>query len=34
MLRRRILKKGVGHHPHSPSDPGPIVDWILAHRLK
>lgn len=29
-----IVKKGVGHHPHSLSDPTPIVDYILAHRLK
>jgi pimeloyl-ACP methyl ester carboxylesterase len=29
-----INKPGVGHHPHSLSDPAPIVDYILAHRLK
>jgi pimeloyl-ACP methyl ester carboxylesterase len=28
-----IVKKGVGHHPHSLEDPTPIVDYILAHRL-
>lgn len=26
-----ILKEGVGHHPHSLEDPGPIVDFILGH---
>lgn len=26
---RVILKAGVGHHPHSLSDPAPIVDFIL-----
>jgi len=26
-----IVKPGVGHHPHSLSDPQPIVDFILAH---
>ena len=29
-----IVKPGVGHHPHSLSDPAPVVDHILAHRLK
>jgi pimeloyl-ACP methyl ester carboxylesterase len=28
-----IVKKGVGHHPHSLEDPASIVDYILAHRL-
>lgn len=26
-----ILKKGIGHHPHSLKDPKPIVDFILEH---
>jgi pimeloyl-ACP methyl ester carboxylesterase len=26
-----IVKKGVGHHPHSLDDPTPIVDFILKH---
>ncbi len=26
-----IVKKGVGHHPHSLKDPKPIVDFILKH---
>ena len=26
-----IVKKGVGHHPHSLKDPAPIVDFILKH---
>jgi pimeloyl-ACP methyl ester carboxylesterase len=26
-----IVKKGVGHHPHSLKDPAPIVDFILEH---
>jgi pimeloyl-ACP methyl ester carboxylesterase len=26
-----ISKAGVGHHPHSLTDPAPIVDFILAH---
>ncbi len=26
-----IVKKGVGHHPHSLKDPAPIVDFILQH---
>lgn len=26
-----ILKKGVGHHPHSLKDPKPIVDFILEN---
>jgi pimeloyl-ACP methyl ester carboxylesterase len=26
-----ISKPGVGHHPHSLSDPQPIVDFILHH---
>ncbi len=29
-----IIKKGVGHHPHSLADPTPIVDYILKNRLK
>jgi pimeloyl-ACP methyl ester carboxylesterase len=28
---RVIVKKGVGHHPHSLVDPAPIVDFILKH---
>ncbi len=28
-----IIKKGVGHHPHSLADPQPIVDFILTHTL-
>lgn len=26
-----IVKKGIGHHPHSLQDPKPIVDFILKH---
>jgi len=26
-----ILKKGIGHHPHSLENPKPIVDFILNH---
>jgi len=26
-----IVKKGIGHHPHSLQDPKPIVDFILNH---
>ena len=26
-----IHKPGVGHHPHSLKDPGPIVEFFLAH---
>ena len=26
-----ILKKGVGHHPHSLKDPEPIVSFVLEH---
>ncbi len=26
-----IVKPGVKHHPHSLSDPKPIVDFILKH---
>jgi pimeloyl-ACP methyl ester carboxylesterase len=29
-----MVKPGVGHHPHSLSDPAPLVDFIVAHRLK
>ena len=29
-----ISKPGIGHHPHSLSDPTPIVDYILTNRLK
>lgn len=29
-----VVKKGVGHHPHGLDDPTPLVDYILAHRLK
>ncbi|MCD6303935.1 MAG: prolyl oligopeptidase family serine peptidase [Planctomycetes bacterium] len=28
-----ILKKGVGHHPHSLKDPAPIVEFILRHTI-
>ena len=28
-----ILKKGVGHHPHSLQNPKPIVDFILKNTL-
>ena len=28
-----IVKKGVGHHPHSLADPKPIVDYILKARI-
>jgi len=28
-----IVKKGVGHHPHSLSDPTPIIQYILSNRL-
>ena len=28
-----IVKKGVGHHPHSLADPTPIVDYILKNML-
>jgi lysophospholipase L1-like esterase/pimeloyl-ACP methyl ester carboxylesterase len=27
-----IPKPGVGHHPHSLSDPAPIVEFVLAHQ--
>jgi len=26
-----IVKKGIGHHPHSLENPQPIVDFILKH---
>lgn len=26
-----IVKPGVGHHPHSLSDPAPVVDFLLNH---
>jgi hypothetical protein len=26
-----IVKPGVGHHPHSLREPGPIVDFVLKH---
>jgi len=29
-----IVKKGVGHHPHSLKDPAPIVEFILKHTGK
>lgn len=29
-----ILKQGIGHHPHSLEDPGPIVDFILENTRK
>jgi alpha-beta hydrolase superfamily lysophospholipase len=28
-----IIKKGVGHHPHSLKDPIPIVDFILKNTM-
>lgn len=28
-----ILKPGVDHHPHSLSDPAPVVDFIIRHQL-
>lgn len=28
-----ILKSGVDHHPHSLSDPAPVVDFIIRHQL-
>jgi pimeloyl-ACP methyl ester carboxylesterase len=29
-----VVKKGVGHHPHSLEDPTPIVEFIEKHRLR
>ena len=29
-----IIKKGIGHHPHSLQDPKPIVDFIVKHTVK
>jgi pimeloyl-ACP methyl ester carboxylesterase len=29
-----IVKKGVGHHPHSLADPKPVLDYIRAHRRR
>ncbi len=29
-----ILKKGVGHHPHSLEDPAPIVEFILKNTIE
>jgi pimeloyl-ACP methyl ester carboxylesterase len=29
-----IVKKGVGHHPHSLQDPAPIVEFILRHTVE
>jgi alpha-beta hydrolase superfamily lysophospholipase len=29
-----IVKKGVGHHPHSLTDPKPVLDYIAAHRRR
>lgn len=29
-----IVKHGCKHHPHSLKDPTPIVEYILAHRIK
>jgi len=29
-----IVKKGIGHHPHSLKDPTPIVDFILKNSRK
>ena len=26
-----IAKPGIGHHPHSLSDPAPIVEFVLKH---
>lgn len=26
-----ILKPGVGHHPHSLSDPTPVVEWLVRN---
>lgn len=28
-----IVKKGVGHHPHSLTDPTPIVDYVLKNTI-
>ena len=28
-----ILKKGIGHHPHSLENPKPIVDFIIENTL-
>ena len=28
-----IVKKGVGHHPHSLAEPKPIIDFILANAI-
>jgi len=28
-----IIKKGIGHHPHSLQDPKPIVDFILKNMM-
>ncbi len=30
---QEIIKKGVGHHPHSLENPKPIVDFILRNTL-
>lgn len=27
-----ILKPGIGHHPHSLTDPTPVVDFVLRHQ--
>jgi pimeloyl-ACP methyl ester carboxylesterase len=29
-----MVKKGVGHHPHALPNPGPVVEFILKHRLR
>jgi len=29
-----ITKKGVGHHPHSLTDPTPVVEFIEKNALK
>ena len=29
-----IVKKGIGHHPHSLKDPQPIVEFILENTVK
>jgi pimeloyl-ACP methyl ester carboxylesterase len=28
-----LVKKGVGHHPHSLANPAPIIDYIIANRI-
>ena len=29
-----IVKPGVGHHPHSLTDPTPVVTFLLQHAIK